>query len=348
MLARYRIPVAWKVRDLELRNSHHERLVAIIKDAVCKAVAYEHEIHKLTGRLKTSSRIEDAKGIRGNIKKLKSEMKQLENETLASLPNLKHTLATIKLGELESNIAKKEMVEANLRLVVSIAKKYSNHGVHFLDLIQEGNIGLMKAVDKFEYRRGYKFGTYATWWIRQAVTRAIADQSRTIRIPVHMNEAINKLLRASRSLVQEYGREPTNEEIAKNMDVPVSKIRKILEIARAPISLDSPIGEEGDSHLGDILVDRGVISPIEAVLNINLKERAESALKTLTPREEQVLKMRFGLGYDSEHTLEEVGQRFSVTRERIRQIEAKALSKLRHSSRSSILTSFLESSLDRE
>lgn len=348
MLARYRIPVAWKVRDLELRSAHHERLVGIIKDVVCKAMAYEHEIHKLTNRLKTTRRLEDAKAIRRGIKKLKSEIKQLEHQALASLPELKHTLATIQSGELESDIAKKEMIQANLRLVISIAKKYNNRGVQFLDLIQEGNIGLMKAVDKFEYRRGYKFGTYATWWIRQAVTRAIADQSRTIRIPVHMNEAINKLIRASRSLVQEYGREPTSEEIAKNMDVPINKVRKILEIARSPISLDSPIGEEGDNHLGDILEDRSAVSPIESVLNINLRERTESALKTLTPREEQILKMRFGLGYDGEHTLEQVGQRFSVTRERIRQIEAKALRKLRHSSRSHVLTAYLEDSFDRE
>jgi RNA polymerase primary sigma factor len=348
MLARYRIPVAWKVRDLKLQSAHHERLVGIIKDVVCKAVAYEREIHKLANRLKTTRRLEDARLIKREIKRLKGEMKSVEDMAFASLPELKHTLATILSGELESDIAKKEMVEANLRLVISIARKYSNRGVHFLDLIQEGNIGLMKAVDKFEYRRGYKFGTYATWWIRQAVTRAIADQSRTIRIPVHMNEAINKLTRASRSLVQEYGREPTSEEIARDMDIPVSKIRKILEITRAPVSLDSPIGEEGDGHLGDILEDRSAVSPIEAVLNINLRERTESVLKTLTPREEQVLKMRFGLGDDSEHTLEEVGQRFSVTRERIRQIEAKALCKLRNSSRSHILTAFLEDSFDPE
>ncbi len=348
MLARHRIPITWNVRGLELRNDHYERLVGIIKDAVCKAVSSEHEILKLTNRLKTERRIEDAKAISRNIRKLNGELKQLEDNTLASIPELKHTLATVRSGEMESDIAKKEMVEANLRLVVSIAKKYSNRGVQFLDLIQEGNIGLMRAVDKFEYRRGYKFGTYATWWIRQAITRAIADQSRTIRIPVHMNEAINKLIRASRSLVQEYGREPTSEEIAKDMDVPINKIRKILEIIRTPISLDSPVGEEGDVRLGDFIEDGSVVSPIEAALNINLKEKTESALKTLTPREEQVIKMRFGLGDGNEHTLEEVGQRFSVTRERIRQIEAKALLKLRHPSRNHALTSFFDDTPDQK
>jgi RNA polymerase primary sigma factor len=346
MLARHRIPIAWNVRDLELRNDHYERLVGIIKDAVCKAVSSEHEILKLTNRLKTRPRMEDSKAISRNIKKLNSELKRLEDDALASIPELKHTLATVMSGELESDIAKKEMVEANLRLVVSIAKKYSNRGVQFLDLIQEGNIGLMRAVDKFEYRRGYKFGTYATWWIRQAITRAIADQSRTIRIPVHMNEAINKLVRASRSLVQEYGREPTSEEIAKDLDVPVNKIRKILEIIRTPISLDSPVGEEGDVRMGDFIEDSSVVSPIEAALNINLKEKTESALKTLTPREEQVIKMRFGLVDGNEHTLEEVGQHFSVTRERIRQIEAKALLKLRHPSRNHVLTSFFQDTPD--
>ena len=257
---------------------------------------------------------------------------------------IKRSLQSIVIGEHQTGQAKRELVEANLRLVVSIAKKYTNRGLQFLDLIQEGNIGLMKAVDKFEWRRGYKFSTYATWWIRQAITRAIADQARTIRIPVHMIETINKLIRTSRALVQELGREPTSEEIAKKMDIPVSKVRKVLKIAQEPISLETPIGEEEDSHLGDFIEDKSILNPADAVVASNLREITDEVLATLTPREEKVIKMRFGLGTSgSEHTLEEVGQHFAVTRERIRQIEAKALRKLRHPSRSRKLKAFLES-----
>ena len=265
-----------------------------------------------------------------------------EQEAEASAKDLRLMLTGITEGERRALLAKKEMVEANLRLVISIAKKYTNRGLQFLDLIQEGNIGLMRAVDKFEYQRGYKFSTYATWWIRQAITRAIADQARTIRIPVHMIETINKLIRASRHLVQEYGREPTPEEIATKIDLPVDKVRKVLKIAQEPISLETPIGEEEDSHLGDFIEDKTAVSPIQAVIGLNLERQTEEVLKTLTPREERVLRLRFGIGDGCDHTLEEVGQQFAVTRERIRQIEAKALRKLRHPTRSKKLKSFVE------